>query len=213
MVYEGMNATRRFFLPAGLLALALAMSSPARTESWTFELDPEALGQLRQQAEVYAAPVLRDAILKSRQEALAAGTQPLPPAMRERLRGYFRDELLDRVRWRVGGGSDVSLQLNVIQYGDRAAITLNEVVVFAREADALGDAALWAHELWHVDQFARWGVEGFAQRYVRNFQSVEAEAEQAATGYLGWLARRPDHSRAATGSGKIAPSAPPTERP
>jgi hypothetical protein len=208
-----MNATRRLLRASGLAGALLAGASSAGAEPWSLELDPEALGQLRQQAEVYAAPMLRDAILKSRQEALAAGAQPMPAALRQRLRGYFRDELLDRVRWRVGGGSEVSLQLNVIQYGDRAAITLNEVVVFARQADALGDAALWAHELGHVDQFARWGVDGFAQRYVHDYRAVEAEAEQAASGYLGWLARRPGHSPAAAASGKIAPSAPALEHP
>ena len=207
-----MIATRHFSLAAGLLAAGLATTPMAQAESWTFELDPEALGQMRQQAEVYAAPLLRDAILRSRQEALSAGTQPLPAAMRERLRGYFRDELLDRVRWRAGGGSEVSLQLNVIQYGDRAAITLNEVVVFAREADALANAELWAHELWHVDQFTRWGVDGFAQRYVHDYRVVEAEAEQAATAYVNWAARRPGHSPAASPSGKMAAPVPPKEQ-
>jgi len=207
-----MNVTRIFLLAAGLLATGLRPSA-ASAADWGFELDPEALGQFRQQAEAYAAPLLRDAILRSRQEALSAGTQPIPPAMRERLRGYYRDDLLDRVRWRSGGGSEISLQLHAIQYGDRAAITLNEVVVFAREPDALGDAALWAHELWHVEQFGRWGVGGFAERYVRDYRAVEAEAEQAAAGYLSWLTRRPVHSRAAVASGKIAASIPPPEPP
>ncbi|AXQ28728.1 DUF4157 domain-containing protein [Solimonas sp. K1W22B-7] len=187
---------------AGALAALLILGGAAAAEL-TIDLDPEALGALKEQAAGYAAPLLRDAILRSRQEALVAGTQPIPPAIRARLRGYYRDELLDRVRWRAGGGTEVSLQLNVIQYGDRAAITLNEVVVFAREADARGDAALWAHELWHVHQFASWGVDDFAARYVRDFRTVEAEADKAAAGYLAWLTRRPAHSRAADSSGMI----------
>ncbi len=195
------------FLPQGPLAAALVIlllaSAKSATAQWQIEIDPEALGAMRQQAESYAAPLLRDAILRSRQEALVAGTQPIPPAIRARLRGYYRDDLLDRVRWRAGGGSEQSLQLNVIQYGDRAAITLNEVVVFAREADARGDAALWAHELWHVQQFTSWGVDDFAVRYVRDFRAVESEAEKAATDYLSWLTRRPAHSRAADSSGMI----------
>lgn len=173
------------------LVVLLLIGAKSATAQWEIEIDPEALGQMRQQAETYAAPLLRDAILRSREEALKAGTQPIPPAIRARLKGYYPEALLDRVRWRAGGGSEVSLQLNVIQYGDRAAITLNEVVVFARAADAQADAALWAHELLHVDQFRRWGVDGFATRYVHDFRVVEAEADKAAAAWLTWAARQP----------------------
>lgn len=171
---------------AGLLALLSARASAAEL---SIELDPEVLRQMRQQAETHVAPLLRNAILSSRQEALAAGTQPIPPAIRARLKGHYPEALLDSVRWRAGGGSEVSLQLNVIQYGDRSAITLNEVVVFARAADAQSNAALWVHELCHVDQFRRWGVDGFAARYVHDFRGVEAEAERAEASYSAWLTR------------------------
>lgn len=186
----------RPLLALGLAALLL-MGSHARAGELTLEIDPEVLRQARERATEFAAPLLRDAILRSRQEAVKAGVQPLPLAMRAKLQGYYPEALLDRVRWRAGGGSEQSLQLNVIQYGDRSAITLDEVVVFAREADALSNAPLWAHELWHVQQFASWGVDSFALRYVQDYRVVEAEAESAAEKYLAWLQRRPPAVRAA----------------
>lgn len=173
-------------LSATLLCLPLA---PAHSQE-TFGFDPEAVQVLQEQAVALAGQLLHNAILQSRQEALRAGVWPMPAAIRAQLRGYYPDDLLDRVRYRVGGGSDQSLQLNVIRYGDQAAITLGEVVVFAREADARTHAELWAHELWHVRQTQDWGLEAFAQRYARDYRAVESEAELAAARYAAWARAR-----------------------
>jgi hypothetical protein len=40
----------------------------------------------------------------------------------------------------------------------------------------LHDPKLWAHEITHVVQYARWGVDEFAVRYLRDYQAVEKEA-------------------------------------
>lgn len=174
------------------MALAVGViDRPAHAGEFVFEIDPEAVQAMQETAVGVAAPMLRNAITASRDDALRAGVQPLPARIRLALRGYYPDTLLDRVRYRVGGGGDQSLQLNVIRYGDQAAITLDYVVVFAREPDAQSNAELWAHELRHVQQVQLWGLDDFALRYVRNYQAVETDAARAATGYTAWARRRP----------------------
>ena len=172
----------------GLIALvALLISGTpinASAQQFDWEFDPEAIRALQEAATQTAAPLLRNAILQSRTEAIRAGVQPIPAPIRQALRGFYPEALLDRVRYRVGGGSDQSLQLNVIRYGERAAITLDEVVVFASDADARGNVELWVHELWHVKQFQEWTADGFALRYAQDYRVVEAEAEAAAARYL-----------------------------
>ncbi len=167
---------------AALMCATLAAPIQAQQLSWEF--DPEAIQALEQAATGAAAQLLRNAILQSRGEALRAGVQGIPPRIRAELSGFYPEALLDRVRFRVGGGSDQSLQLNVIRYGERAAITLVDVVVFAEALDAAANAELWVHELWHVQQFAQWGVDDFSLRYARDYRSVEAEAEAAAARFL-----------------------------
>jgi len=86
---------------------------------------------------------------------------------------------MQAVRWSVGG-NQLSLPGLALQYGDATAITLIDVVLFRREADAEEDAKLWAHELTHVGQYRRWGVEGFAARYVADSGALEREASDNA---------------------------------
>ena len=38
------------------------------------------------------------------------------------------------------------------------------------------DPKLWVHELKHVMQFAEWGIDGFAMRYLSDTGGVEQEA-------------------------------------
>ena len=48
------------------------------------------------------------------------------------------------------------------------------------------DLKTWAHELTHVMQYQRWGVEGFAERYVRDSAEVEQEAIDNANRFAAW---------------------------
>jgi hypothetical protein len=57
-----------------------------------------------------------------------------------------------------------------------SAMTLDDIVVFQDRGSALGDPKLWAHELKHVMQFAEWGVDGFATRYLTDHDAIEADA-------------------------------------
>ncbi|NJM84457.1 MAG: DUF4157 domain-containing protein [Tabrizicola sp.] len=123
-----------------------------------------------------AASALANALLQSRDEARAAGTLPIPPRVRQALLDYYPADLLDSVQYRVGVTGAATVQSFSIQYGEATAVTTIDTITFAETWDAENNVALWAHEVKHVEQFRRWGLIGFAQRYVRDHQAVEAEA-------------------------------------
>jgi hypothetical protein len=123
------------------------------------------------------APVLAAWIVAARDSAKAAGVEPIPASIRAALADYVPDEILERVRWREGG-AELSLAQSAVRFGDVPAMTLDDVVVFRESSVALEDPKLWAHELKHVMQFAEWGVQGFALRYLEDYEAVEAEAAE-----------------------------------
>jgi hypothetical protein len=121
------------------------------------------------------APLLASWIAAARDATKAEGVEPIPSTIRAALTGYVPEETLDRVTWRHGG-SALSLPQNIIQFGDLDAMTLDDVIVFRDRSAALEDPKLWAHELKHVMQFTAWSVDGFATRYLRDYEAVESEA-------------------------------------
>lgn len=123
-----------------------------------------------------AATRLEAWLLQSRQAALRAGTEPIPLMIRAQLAPFYDEALLDSVRYRVGITDEMDAATVMLQNPDVQAVTLVDVVVFRDAGAAAEDAALWAHELWHVQQYREWGSDGFAQRYTRDFQSVEGPA-------------------------------------
>lgn len=123
-----------------------------------------------------AATRLEAWLLQSRQAALRAGTEPIPLMIRAQLAAFYDEALLDSVRFRVGITDEMDAATVMLQNPDVQAVTLVDVVVFRDAGAAAEDAALWAHELWHVQQYREWGTDGFAQRYTRDFQSVEGPA-------------------------------------
>lgn len=134
-------------------------------------------------------PLLATAINLSRNDAIQSGVDVIPFHIRNQLEGFVSQDILDSVRYRIGGGGDLSLQVNSFKYGDAAAITLIDVVVFANY-DFAEDASLWVHELQHVQQFRSWGLNDFSKRYIRDFNAVEQQARDAANGYANWLQQR-----------------------
>lgn len=123
-----------------------------------------------------AAARLEAWLLQSRQAALRAGNEPIPLMIRAQLAPFYDDALLDEVRFRVGITDEMDAATVMLQNPDVQAVTLVDVVVFRDAQAAAEDPVLWAHELWHVQQYREWGTDGFAQRYTRNFQSVEGPA-------------------------------------
>jgi hypothetical protein len=147
------------------------------------------LADLTRAGQDMASEALAQWILASRDDALKAGVQSIPADIRARLKGHFPEDLLSRVRYRVGTGRDFTLQTNAFK-GNTAAITLNEVILFRPDAKGETDARLWAHELTHVQQYTRWGVRGFARRYTLDHLGIEREAEAGEARYAAARAAR-----------------------
>ncbi|MER9963205.1 DUF4157 domain-containing protein [Mesorhizobium sp. M0045] len=145
------------------------------------------------------APILQELIARSRDDALNNGVEPVPPEIRNNLVGFIPDHILDAARFRVQGGGDLTLQVNSIRYGEAQAITLDYVIVFKDQNDALYNPTLWVHELTHVGQYQQWGLHDFALRYLRSHESVEREAYEAETRYLAWAAIRNSNEFSSTG--------------
>ena len=119
------------------------------------------------------------------------GAQPIPMNIRQALRGYVPDAVMDRARFRVGDEGVINAAHVVHQFdGDVAAVTLIDVIVFRNAWDAYNDPGLWAHELTHVQQFMDWGVRDFAIRYARDNGGVEAPAYDRQRGFQGWRAQQ-----------------------
>lgn len=157
--------------------------------------------EIGQAGEAMASETLARWIAASRADAVRAGVRPMPEAMRARLAPHFPAALLDKVRYRVGIGTDTSLQTHAFQ-GNAIAITLGEVVLFRHARDAAGNAELWLHELHHVRQYERWGLRGFARRYARDHHAVEAEARtDSARISVRWRGTNAEAGAAAAGTG------------
>lgn len=128
-----------------------------------------------------AAATLANALQHSRDAARAAGTRPMPPQIRAGLLPWFSAELLDSIEYRVGAPEDAAVPALSIRYGDAIAVAVIDTIIFTNPDDARTNLVLWAHEVQHVEQFQAWGVADFARRYVRDFQTVEREAQETAS--------------------------------
>jgi hypothetical protein len=126
-----------------------------------------------------AAPVLAQTIRFSRAEALRQTPEAMPEEIRAALSPYFDDEILDKAQW-TQAGQDLGLgSLLARWYYDEGAITLHDVIVFS-DAKVAQNVWLWAHELAHMEQYRRMGLDGFAVRYVTDWRLLEAQASSRA---------------------------------
>jgi len=137
------------------------------------------------QASLLTGPTLERAIVESRNTAIN-GSMPIPPQIRQILRGYASDDSMNRVRYKIGDNGFFNLARLLEQGGAASAVTLIDVVVFRGPTEA-GDPSIWAHELTHVDQYQAWGVHSFAVQYTRNWQTVENPAYAKGNGFSAWL--------------------------
>lgn len=122
-----------------------------------------------------AGTALGESIRHSRNAAIGQ-SKPIPASIRNELKDFFPDTVLDRVKYKVGDGGILNLARNTLFNANVGAMTLDDVVVFRSDDDAQLNASLWAHELRHVQQYLEWGVHSFAVQYVRDSGRVESEA-------------------------------------
>ena len=165
---------RSFFLAS------LAWALPARAQP---VIPPSLLGR--------GARLLADLIQSARETAIANGVRPVPPQIYRSLLGYFPDTILRKVRYASGHADSLTIPGLALTYGHIDAVTLGDVILFHDDHAAHTDSKLWAHELTHVMQYERWGIDGFATRYLQDYEAVEREARENADRYVTWS----DHAR------------------
>jgi hypothetical protein len=130
--------------------------------------------------------LLAELIQSGREAAIANGVRPMPPRIHSALLGYFPDAMLRKVRFASGHADTITIPGLAMTYGHIDAETLVDVILFRDDDAARADAKLWAHELTHVMQYERWGIAGFAMRYLQDSDSVEQEARDNAQRFVAW---------------------------
>lgn len=105
------------------------------------------------------------------------GCRPIPPQVIQSLSRFLPPQFYSGVCWNTPAAARIALDNLLLRHLGNGAVTLEDVVVFQNDAMAQ-DVPLWAHELAHVQQYRRLGLETFAHVYMFNFPSMEAEANQ-----------------------------------
>lgn len=136
-----------------------------------------------------AGPAIAASVRYSRGQALNGGARPPPADVRRELEPYFGEELLDEVKWTLSGQRLSLGSVLASWYFDEAAVTLEDVLVFS-SPHASRNLWLWAHELAHVEQYRRWGVQGFARRYAADWVGIERAATRRADQVIAEIRRR-----------------------
>jgi hypothetical protein len=130
--------------------------------------------------------LLADLIQSAREAAISNGVKPIPPQVHRQLLGYFPEAMLRKVRYASGHAEAITIPGLAMTYGHIDAMTLVDVILFRDDTEARADAKRWAHELTHVMQYERWGVDGFARRYLQDHDAVEQEARDNADRFVSW---------------------------
>jgi Tfp pilus assembly protein FimT len=126
-----------------------------------------------------SGPALAIAIRLGRTEALRSGASPLPSELKRAFRRHYSSKVLNSARWMVAAPGSRLGQLLARWPVREGAVTLGEIIVF-KSRRAAGDRGLFAHELAHVDQYQRLGIDRFANRYAANRTKMEEEARAKA---------------------------------
>jgi len=140
----------------------------------------------------YSANVISEtfaAALQRSRDTARAESKPIPEAVIKGLLPFYPETLLRDVRYSIGDPSKTGLAGFAIRNGNAAAVTLIDTIVFKDES-YVNSLALWAHEMHHVQQYADWGLSGFAARYAFGWNDVEAAASARAQEFVTWYRAR-----------------------
>ncbi len=166
---------RNLLVRRSFLLAPLAWAFPARAQE---TIPPTLLDR--------GAKLLAVLIQSARENAIANGVKPMPSQIYRALLGFFPDGLLRKVRYASGHAEVIGIPGLAMSYGHIDGVTLGDVILFREDRAARDDTKLWAHELTHVMQYERWGYEGFARRYLEDYEAVEQEARHNADRYVSW---------------------------
>lgn len=120
--------------------------------------------------------------IRAARERHVANAKPLPDDVKKALAGVFSQATLSRAKF-VVGRIEITLP-NFIGKGPRFmgggnAVVVDDIIVFPKPPKSFAKNSFWwTHEITHVEQYKRWGVESFAYRYARDVgASIEKEAD------------------------------------
>jgi len=207
--------------------MALINTSGIPTQGDVFEFvikNPDKVIELLNNPNQWPYVPVAAAMVSARNAVVTSGGRPMPEDVKRDLRRWYPDALLNSVRWTANWGAlQNTLQAAQMSFnGQTQAITVINAVVF-RDGQLANDRVLWAHEMYHVQQYRQWGVFGFAKAWVDNSSvggPVEAPAyareREARQAFGGSLADSYDAStgtyagNVGRGSGRAGRGGPPT---
>jgi hypothetical protein len=126
-----------------------------------------------------SGPALAAAIRLARAEALRSGVRPLSAELKRAFRSHYPAVVLNQARWTVATPDSRLGRLLARWPVENGAVTLGEVIVFKTPV-AARNPRLMAHELVHVAQYRRLGIDRFAAQYAANRDPFEKEARVTA---------------------------------
>lgn len=105
-----------------------------------------------------------------------ANAKPIPMHVKSALAKYFPASILNKARYTIGDTKiAVPDGIFAVHSDYHYAVTIDDIIVFKNPNASL---SLWAHELQHVVQYARYGgIPGFAHEYTVNWKKLEAEGD------------------------------------
>lgn len=149
---------------------------PQLTYSLAKNVDDVARG--RNPVRVVAAPLA--AAIRAARDRHWNQSLPIPYEIKRALRGHFSNEILNKARYTIGR-TEITLTnfIGKIQFGKPHAVTVGDLIVFNTYPSTSGDLVWWAHELAHVEQYRKLGIEEFAWQYMKDLgKNIEREAER-----------------------------------
>ena len=126
--------------------------------------------------EITAAPLA--AAIRAGNSRYSSIAMPIPDNIKQLLNRYFSKSVLDNARYTIGS-TQITLPNFIGQgqafFGKDYAVTVDNIIVF--NTNPQNKIMWWVHELTHVDQYERWGIEKFAYLYLKDLgKYIETEA-------------------------------------
>jgi len=122
------------------------------------------------------------AAVRAAREKFKNKALPIPQELKNYLRGILPDETIKRAKYAVGK-VEITLPniVNNIAIRNNAnhAVTVDDIIVFFRTPKSFSeDPCWWIHEMIHVDQYRKWGIEEFAWKWVNDYPIEKKANEQ-----------------------------------